>query len=69
MMAIKTKTHEQAIDRGEMVATFLRARFASRCCNCGAAIVVGEQIHWMRDARRTWVSHPGECPAIHAGGR
>lgn len=46
----------------DLVARFIRAKYDSRCRNCGGEIKAGEEIHWMRDAKRTWVSHPSWCP-------
>jgi hypothetical protein len=54
--------HEVAIETGEMAAAFIRAKFASRCCSCGGKIEAGELIHWARDSKRTWVTHPSWCP-------
>ena len=66
LVAVPSLGHEQAIDRGELVAAFLRAKFPTRCGGCGGRIAVGEEIHWARDARGTSISHAGACPSATA---
>ena len=49
-----------------IVASFIRARYATRCTSCGGKLAVGELVHWARDSRRTWITHSGHCPGSPA---